>query len=149
MLSLGVKDALDHAIEERIATRIWERDSTVWSSDASVQKIIEDRLGWLDVSDWSLKHLSEITDFEKGVRKDGITHVVVLGMGGSSLCVEVLRDTFGNKDGYPKLLVLDSTHPDQILDIERACDLSKTLFIVASKSGIDAGTRMLSRIFLE
>ncbi len=135
MLSLGVKDALDHAIEERLPTRIWERDSTVWSSDAGVQKIIEDRLGWLTVSDWTLQHLSEITDFEKGVRKDGITHVVVLGMGGSSLCVEVLRDTFGAKDGYPKLLVLDSTHPDQILDIERACDLSKTLFIVASKSG--------------
>ena len=58
-----------------------------------------------------------------------------VGMGGSSLCVEVLRDTFGKKDSYPELLVLDQQHPDQILDIERACDLSKTLFIAASKSG--------------
>ncbi len=132
---MGVKDALDHAITERLATRIWERDSTVWSSDPNVQKTIESRLGWLDVSDWSLKHLSEITNFAEGVRKDGITTVVVLGMGGSSLCVEVLRDSFASNPGYPKLLVLDSTHPDRILEVERSCDLSKTLFIVASKSG--------------
>jgi glucose-6-phosphate isomerase len=135
MLSVGVKDALDHAIEERLATRIWERDTTVWTSDPLVQKTIADRLGWLDVADWSLEHLSEITDFAKSVHKDGMTHVVVLGMGGSSLCVEVIRDTFGSKAGYPELLVLDSTHPDQILDVERAVDLTKTFFIVASKSG--------------
>jgi glucose-6-phosphate isomerase len=135
MLSMGVKDALDHAIEGHLATRIWERDSTVWSSDPTVQKTIESRLGWLDVSDWSLKHLPEIMNFAEAVRKDGLTTVVVLGMGGSSLCVEVLRDTFGAKTDCPKLLVLDSTHPDQILEVERSCDLSKTLFIVASKSG--------------
>jgi glucose-6-phosphate isomerase len=134
-LSLDVTDAMERAIEERLPERIYERDATVWSSDPKVQSIIKDRLGWLDVADWSLKHLAEITDFAKGVKKDGFAHVVVLGMGGSSLCVEVLRDTFGNISGYPNLLVLDSTHPDQILDVERACDLSKTLFIVASKSG--------------
>ena len=134
-LSIEVTDTMAHAIGERIPMRIAERDVTVWSTDPKVQSIIKDRLGWLDVSDWMLKRLPEISEFEKGVRKDGITHVVVLGMGGSSLCVEVLRDTFGNKDGYPTLLVLDSTHPDQILDVARACDLSKTLFIVASKSG--------------
>ncbi len=135
MLSKSVVDALDQAIADRLPTRIWEKDTTVWSSDPNVQKIIQNRLGWLDVPDWSLEHLKEITDFARSVHSDGITHVVILGMGGSSLCVEVIRDTFGNKQGYPSLLVLDSTHPDQILEIERACDLSKTLFIVASKSG--------------
>jgi glucose-6-phosphate isomerase len=135
LLSFDVTDALDRAIAERLVTRIAERDASVWSTDPNVQKIVNDRLGWLDVSDWSLKHLPQIAKFVEAVQKDGMTHVVVLGMGGSSLCVEVLRDTFGSKDGYPKLLVLDSTHPDQIWEVERACDLSKTLFIVASKSG--------------
>jgi glucose-6-phosphate isomerase len=135
MLSKSVVDALDQAIADRLPTRIWEKDTTVWSSDPNVQKIVQNRLGWLDVPDWSLEHLNEITDFARSVHNDGITHVVILGMGGSSLCVEVIRDTFGKKQGYPSLLVLDSTHPDQILEIERACDLSKTLFIVASKSG--------------
>jgi glucose-6-phosphate isomerase len=135
VLSDGVVDALHRALEQRLPTRISECDATVWTSDPAVQKAIQARLGWLSVSDWTLKHLSTITDFAKAVQKDGITTVVILGMGGSSLCVEVLRDTFGDKTGYPKLLVLDSTHPDQILEIERSIDLSKTLFIVSSKSG--------------
>ncbi|MFI5201903.1 MAG: glucose-6-phosphate isomerase [Candidatus Kapaibacterium sp.] len=135
MLSEEVRAMLDRAIEEKLATRIWEKDASVWSSDEKIQKAIEGRLGWLEVSDWSLKHLAEITKFSEEVRKDGIKHVVILGMGGSSLCVETLRDTFGAKEGCPALLVLDSTHPDQVLDIERACDLKNTLFIVASKSG--------------
>ncbi len=135
ILSLDVTDAMERAISERLPVRIAEHDATVWSTDPKVQKIINNRLGWLDVSDLMLQHRSEITDFAKAVRKEGIATVVVLGMGGSSLCVEVLRDIFGNIPGYPVLLVLDSTHPDQIVAVERACDLSKTLFIVASKSG--------------
>ena len=127
--------AIANAIEQKIPTRVWEKDASVWSTDAKVQESIKERLGWLDVSDWSLQHLTEITDFAKQVQKDGFTHVVILGMGGSSLCVETLRDTFGSKEGWPKLLVLDSTHPDQVRAVERACDLKKTLFIVASKSG--------------
>ncbi|HET6400591.1 MAG TPA: glucose-6-phosphate isomerase [Candidatus Kapabacteria bacterium] len=135
MLSEEVRVMLDRAIEQELPTRIWEKDASVWSADEKVRKAIDGRLGWLDVSDWTLKHLDEISEFAEGVRKDGITTVVILGMGGSSLCVETLRDTFGVKEGYPKLLVLDSTHPDQILDVERACDLKHTHFIVASKSG--------------
>jgi glucose-6-phosphate isomerase len=135
MLSDGVVNALDRAIEQKLATRISERDASVWTTDPNVQKIIEDRLGWLGVPDWTLTHLKEIADFVEAVCKECITTVVVLGMGGSSLCVEVLRDTFGVKHGYPAILVLDSTHPDQILEVERACDLAKTLFIVSSKSG--------------
>jgi glucose-6-phosphate isomerase len=134
-LSKEVQSEIDQAVEEKRVTQIWKKDASVWSTDEKVQNAIEGRLGWLDVPDWTLKHLDEISEFAEGVRKDGITTVVILGMGGSSLCVETLRDTFGAKEGYPKLLVLDSTHPDQILDIERACDLKKTLFIVASKSG--------------
>lgn len=135
MLSEEVRVALDHAIEQKLLTRIWGKDASVWSGDEKIQKAIEGRLGWLEVSDWMLARLDEITEFAKGVRKEGITHVVILGMGGSSLCVETLSDTFGSKEGYPALLVLDSTHPDQVFAVEHACDLKKTLFIVASKSG--------------
>jgi len=134
-LSLYVLEALHDAILNKLSSRIWEKDSSVWSADPQIQATIEDRLGWLGIPDWSIKHVKELTAFADEVRKDGIAHIVVLGMGGSSLCVEVLRDTFGPKDGYPKLLVLDSTHPDQILELERSIDLTKTLFIVSSKSG--------------
>ncbi len=142
VVSSDLQAALEQAIDSRLAVRIWEEDTTVWSgddrsfpSDPALAEGIRGRLGWLQVPDWSIGHLSEITEFAEGVRKDGFAHVVVLGMGGSSLCVEVLRDTFGTKAGYPQLLVLDGTHPDQILAVEWACDLRKTLFIVASKSG--------------
>ncbi len=135
VLTDELRTAIAGAIEQKLPTRIWEKDSGVWSSDPKIRQTIEDRLGWLEVSDWSLKQLNEIADFAKGVQKDGITHVVILGMGGSSLCVETLRDSFETRNGYPSILVLDSTHPDQVLATERACDLAKTLFIVASKSG--------------
>ncbi|SRR5579883_108280 len=134
-LPVDLLNAVQEAIKQRLVTRIWEKDTTVWSNDEQVCKTIADRLGWLTVPDWSLGRLSKIIDFADEVRKDGITSIVILGMGGSSLCVEVLRDTFEAKKGYPNLLVLDSTHPDQVLAVERACDLKKTLFIVASKSG--------------
>ncbi|HEY3876500.1 MAG TPA: glucose-6-phosphate isomerase [Candidatus Kapabacteria bacterium] len=135
VLGESVRAELDAAINDHIPSRIWKCDATLWSTLPNIQDAIKGRLGWLNVADSSLEHLKEMTDFAEGVKKEGFTHAVILGMGGSSLCVEVLRDTFGSKKGYPQLLVLDSTHPDQILEIERACDLSKTLFIVASKSG--------------
>ena len=134
-LSKEVRDQIHQAIEEKLVTRIWEKDATVWKEDHKLQEAIEDRLGWLDVTDTMIEHRKEIVEFAEQVKKDGYTAVVMLGMGGSSLCVEVIRDTFGIKEGYPKLLILDSTHPDQIHDIERSIDFAKTLFIVASKSG--------------
>src|ERR1035438_5887306 len=87
-LSLYVLDALHDAISKKLSSRIWEKDSTVWSNDPKTQASIEDRLGWLSIADWSLKHVKEMTTFADEIRKDGITQVVVLGMGGSSLCVE-------------------------------------------------------------
>jgi glucose-6-phosphate isomerase len=134
-LSPEVQRGVTKAIAEKWPSRIWAKDATVWTSNENVAKTIDNRLGWLDVPDWSIKHISEITKFADGVKADGFEHAVVLGMGGSSLCVEVLRDTFGEADGYPKMHVLDSTHPDQVYAIEQACNLDRTLFIVASKSG--------------
>src|ERR1700733_10697806 len=103
-LCVYVLEALRYAIDQKLSSRIWEKDPTVWSNDPKIQATIEDRLGWLGIPDWSIKHVKEMTAFADEVRKDGIAHIVVLGMGGSSLCVEVLRDTFGPKEGFPKLL---------------------------------------------
>ncbi|HZK76611.1 MAG TPA: hypothetical protein VFD13_06855, partial [Candidatus Kapabacteria bacterium] len=71
MLSEEVRAAIDQAIEQKLATRIWEKGASVWSSDEKIQRTIEGRLGWLDVSDWCLKHLDEINDFTKSVCNDG------------------------------------------------------------------------------
>jgi transaldolase/glucose-6-phosphate isomerase len=134
-LSEDLREAIGEAINNRLATRIWQRDTSVWNVDAEGKRSVETRLGWLDAPKFSLGHLQEILDFANEAHKDGITSVVVLGMGGSSLCVEVLRDICGTKTGCPKLLTLDSTHPDQLSDLEKAIDIETTLFIVASKSG--------------
>jgi len=133
--SAQVHGAIREALDSHWSHRIWQRDTTFWTTDPEAKKSIETRLGWLDAPHFSLEHCKEISGFATQVRDDGITSVVVLGMGGSSLCVEVLRDVFGPIDGWPNLLTLDSTHPDQVADLERSVELDHTLFIVASKSG--------------
>src|SRR5262249_44507051 len=81
------------------------------------------------------EHSQELEDFAENVRKAGFKHAMLLGMGGSSLCVEVFRQTFGNQSGSPVLLVLDSTDPETIRKLESEVDVANTLFIVSSKSG--------------
>jgi glucose-6-phosphate isomerase len=96
---------------------------------------IEDRLGWLTVSETMLEHAPELDEFAEKCRADGFTDAVLLGMGGSSLGPEVLRRSFGEVPEGLKLTVLDSTHPDQVKAVHDAVDIEKTLFIVSSKSG--------------
>jgi transaldolase/glucose-6-phosphate isomerase len=92
-------------------------------------------LGWLRIVEDELAHVSEYAAFADDVRQTGFTDVVVLGMGGSSLGPEVLAETYGPREGFPKLRILDSTDPDQVRETEAAIALETTLFIVASKSG--------------
>jgi transaldolase/glucose-6-phosphate isomerase len=99
------------------------------------QKIIRNSLGWLTVARLMLERAGEIDEFAREVRDEGFTHVMLLGMGGSSLCPEVLRRTFGMRRGYPELLVLDTTDPDTIHSFEEHLDKRRTIFIVSSKSG--------------
>jgi transaldolase/glucose-6-phosphate isomerase len=115
------------------ARRLWAKDSTLWSADPGKREEIRDRLGWLNVAEKMLEHGSEFRQLAKDGR--GYTDVVLLGMGGSSLCPDVLRNTFGSTKGHPKLHVLDTTDPATILATRRKVTLAKTLFIVASKSG--------------
>src|SRR5207253_9440838 len=97
---------------------------------------IEDRLGWLTVSEPMLEHAGELHAFREQAQADGFTDAVLLGMGGSSLGPEVIRRSFGEVPGGLRLQVLDSTHPDVISSVQESVrSLDSTLFIVSSKSG--------------
>jgi len=132
---------LQPAVDARLAQlqkddaprRLWAKDSTLWSSDPAKRDEIRDRLGWLSVAEQMLEHVQEFRD----LARDGRTYsdVVLLGMGGSSLCPDVLRNTFGSTKGHPKLHVLDTTDPATILGVRAKIRIQDTLFIVASKSG--------------
>jgi transaldolase/glucose-6-phosphate isomerase len=132
---------LQPAVDKQLATlqkgdaarRLWAKDSTLWSADPAKREEIRDRLGWLDVAEKMLEHASEFRQLAKDGRD--YSDVLLLGMGGSSLCPDVLRNTFGATKGHPKLHVLDTTDPATILATRRKIQLAKTLFIVASKSG--------------
>jgi glucose-6-phosphate isomerase len=118
-----------------VAERIWRKDASLWKSDPDSVKLINNSLGWLTVAGQMLGVVDELTEFADSVRSRGFQHVMVCGMGGSSLCPEVLARTFGRQPGYPELLVLDSTDPDVIAAFKEQIDIERTLFIIASKSG--------------
>ena len=114
--------------------RLYKHDATLWKTEEAHTKIINNSLGWTEVYNWTLQHLKEIKDFAQEAKKD-FKHVVLMGMGGSSLAPEVLRVIFGKSEGWPELLVLDSTNPDWVSCVRGQIDPAKTLFIFASKSG--------------
>jgi transaldolase/glucose-6-phosphate isomerase len=130
-----IESGLEQLARQNAAQRIWNGDASFWKSEAQAQAAIRERLGWLTVANLMQQKRDEISGFVNGVRQAGYQSAVLLGMGGSSLCPEVLRLTFGHTPGYLKLFVLDTTDPDTILSVERQIDLNTTLFIVASKSG--------------
>ncbi len=113
--------------------RLWAKDSTLWTADPAKRQEIHDRLGWLDVADKMLEKNHQFTALAKDGRD--YTDVVLLGMGGSSLCPDVLRNTFGAVKGHPRLHVLDTTDPSTILGVRSKIKIPSSLFIVASKSG--------------
>src|SRR5216683_927635 len=115
------------------APRLWAKDPTLWSADPAKAAEIRDRLGWLDVAEKMLEHAAEFRDLAKSAR--AYSDVVLLGMGGSSLGPDVLRNTFGSAKGRPALHVLDTTDPATILAVRRKIKLDKTLFIVFFKEG--------------
>ncbi len=110
--------------------RLWQKDPSLWTGEDEGKW-----LGWLEVVDQELQSVSQFKALSAEVREDGFTHVLLLGMGGSSLCPEVFSMTFGQQNGAPKLLVLDSTDPVQIKSFRNQIDPARTLFCVSSKSG--------------
>jgi glucose-6-phosphate isomerase len=132
-----VGDRLADLGRDDTVRRIWSKDFTVWRDDPTE---ITDRLGWLTAQQDMRERLPELVEFAAGCAADGLTHAVLAGMGGSSLAPEVLRETFGVSSGMLDLVVLDTTHPDQIQAVERGLPLDRTLFLVASKSGTTTET---------
>jgi transaldolase/glucose-6-phosphate isomerase len=148
--SAAVPGALKDAVaEQRFGVRLSARDPSLWTDDPEVMDRIRNRLGWLDAPDRATDELYEITRFAAEVSDEGVTHVVLLGMGGSSLCPLVAATTFGQIDGYPELIVLDNVDPDAIRDVANRIDPLRTLFLVASKSGSTIETMSLYRLFYE
>lgn len=142
-----VKASLEQLTANRMVERFWKKDASIWSAQAEDQKIINNALGWLTVTDLMQSRLKELKAFAEEVQGAGFKHAVVLGMGGSSLCPEVLRRTFGKQTGYPELLVLDSTVPAAVLQVDQQIDPASTLFIVASKSGTTTEPQMFYRYY--
>jgi transaldolase/glucose-6-phosphate isomerase len=134
-LRSAVDATLDRLEEQKFPQRLWDRDPSLWKNDPAHQAVIRNALGWLRVSDVMLGHLEGVSRFVEEVKSVGFTHAVVLGMGGSSLCPDVCRATFGTAPGFLQLHVLDSTVPASVAQIEKSVDLAHTLFLVSSKSG--------------
>ena len=141
--------ALDRLQEQSFPRRLWERDATLWKQDPGHQKIIRNALGWLTVPQTMLAQLGAIESFSQEVKGAGFTHQVLLGMGGSSLCPDVCRATFGTRPGFLQLSVLDSTVPASVAAVEDSVDLANTLFVVSSKSGGTTETMSFFQYFYE
>ncbi|MEA2331556.1 MAG: transaldolase / glucose-6-phosphate isomerase [Thermoleophilaceae bacterium] len=140
-------ERVKQALDEGVARRIWQRDESLWGGPGVPE--IANRLGWLTISEKMLEHAPELNDFVEQVKADGFTDAVLLGMGGSSLGPEVIRQSYGEIPGGLRLQVLDSTDPGAVLDVERSVDLERTLFIVSSKSGGTIETLSHMRYFFE
>lgn len=127
--------------------RLWNKDGSLWKNHGPTMEKIVKRLGWLD-TDKTIDR-ERLRALKESVRGSGIKHVVLLGMGGSSLAPEVLADTFGQQAGFPSLIALDSTDPARIRQVEDSISLDDTLFVVASKSGGTIETLALDHYFWE
>jgi len=148
----SLPDSLRKQVDEAITDwssgdkvrRLWQRDASLWTNSDEAQW-----LGWLDIVE---KQIAKKADFQKladEIREENLTDILLLGMGGSSLCPEVLAKTFGHIKGFPRLHVLDSTDPAQVKAFENAVDLAKTLFIVSSKSGSTLEPNIFKQYFFE
>jgi transaldolase/glucose-6-phosphate isomerase len=124
--------------------RLWQRDATLWTGSDEANW-----LGWLDIIDEQIAQHDQLAKLAKEVQARGFEHVLLLGMGGSSLCPEVLRLTFGRTTHFPNLHVLDSTDPAQVKAFEHQIDIPKTLFIVSSKSGSTLEPNIFKQYFFE
>lgn len=129
-LAAGVATALDDWKKNGKVARMWKGDASVWTGADEGQW-----LGWLTVTEKQLAKIEALKNIATDIAKSGYKHAVLLGMGGSSLCPEVMRMTFGKIPGHPEMHVLDSTDPAQIKALESKLDLNSTVCIVSSKSG--------------
>ena len=143
-LAASVKTAIGEWQSSGKMQRLWSRDATLWTGSDEA-----DWLGWLDIVEEQLAHSSELKNLSQEITNAGFKDALLLGMGGSSLCPEVLRKTFGNIANHPDLHVLDSTDPAQVKAFENKIDIAKTIFIVSSKSGSTLEPNIFKQYFFE
>ncbi len=143
-LDKAVEAALDGWRKDGKVRRLWRGDADLWTGGDEGQW-----LGWLAIADDRLAHLTSLEALVREVDSEPFTHVLLLGMGGSSLGAEVLATTLGSASGYPSLHVLDSTDPAQIKAIQSKIDIARTLFIVSSKSGATLEPNIFKQYFFE
>ena len=143
-LRSAVFASLEDWNKDNKVARLWKKDASLWTGADE-----GNWLGWLTIVEEQIAHLDVLQKFAEEIRKAHFKHILLLGMGGSSLCPEVLRMTFGKINGHPELHVLDSTDPAQIKAIEQKIDLGSTLFIVSSKSGSTLEPNIYKQYFFE
>ncbi|HML16989.1 MAG TPA: bifunctional transaldolase/phosoglucose isomerase, partial [Bryobacteraceae bacterium] len=142
--SAAVQASLDDWSVTGKVRRFWARDSSLWTGAEESQW-----MGWLGITEDQLAHRERFDQIAADVKEAGFRDAVILGMGGSSLCPEVLRLSFGKIAGFPELHVLDSTDPAEIRSLEKKIDPAKTLFIVSSKSGSTLEPNIFKQYFFE
>jgi transaldolase/glucose-6-phosphate isomerase len=143
-LASAVRATVEHWRAEGKVRRLWQRDASLWTNSDEASW-----LGWLGVTEDETTHAGELKKLAEEIKKAGVEHALLLGMGGSSLCPEVLEMTFGKMPGYPQLRVLDSTDPAQVKAVESQIDIAKTIFIVSSKSGSTLEPNIFKQYFFE
>jgi transaldolase/glucose-6-phosphate isomerase len=143
-LASDVDQALKEWQDADKTHRLWERDATLWSGGDEASW-----LGWLGIVEDQLAHLEPLFSAAEAARVEGFSHMLLLGMGGSSLCPEVLKMTFGTVDDHPELFVLDSTDPAQVKTFEDKIDLERTVFVISSKSGTTLEPNIFLQYFFE
>ena len=143
-----LKDAVNAALEDWRTNgkvqKLWARDASLWTNSDE-----NDWLGWLDITEKQLETIDHLKEIAQEVRREEFSHALLLGMGGSSLCPEVMKLTFGKQEGFPELHVLDSTDPAQVKTVENKIDLANTIFIVSSKSGSTLEPNIFKQYFFE
>ncbi|MGO9541841.1 MAG: bifunctional transaldolase/phosoglucose isomerase [Terriglobales bacterium] len=143
-LDAALKKNLDDWRASGKVRRLWRRDASLWTNDDEACW-----LGWLDITDAQLAAIAQLKEFANEIKSAGFSDILLLGMGGSSLCPEVLSLTYPQTPGFPRLHILDSTDPAQIRSVEKKVDLAKTLFIVSSKSGSTLEPNIYKQYFFE
>jgi transaldolase/glucose-6-phosphate isomerase len=143
-LATDVNASLQYWKKNGKVKRLWQKDASLWTGTD------EDKwLGWLDITEQQLEDIDKLKEIAADIKKAGFKNALLLGMGGSSLCPEVLRMTFGKAAGFPDLHVLDSTDPAQIKSIEESVDLASTICIVSSKSGSTLEPNIYKQYFFD
>ncbi|MEW6616535.1 MAG: bifunctional transaldolase/phosoglucose isomerase [Thermodesulfobacteriota bacterium] len=145
----AVQPAFDSLRSRQFPQRIFDNDPLLWTSEPGDGETIKNRLGWLNSIEAFRERVTEIKEFVSEIKGEGLLNVLLLGMGGSSLCPEVCQKTFGAANGWLKLTVLDNTDPAAVKGIASQLDLEKTLFIVSSKSGNTSETLSFYNYFYE